>query len=47
MRWACGSVNRITDAPARLSAVPNRAMPTIVYVFGGMPVRTFAVSPTL
>ena len=34
MRCASGSVNSVIDAPARLSAVPNRAMPTMSYYCG-------------
>jgi len=30
MRCASGIVNKVIEAPARLSAVPNRAVPTIL-----------------
>jgi hypothetical protein len=45
-RCASRSVNNAAEAPARLSAVPNFAMPEIVYVFGGLFVRIWTRSPT-
>ena len=46
MRWASGMVNNVIDAPARLSAVPNLAVPTIEYWRAGFVVRIVTRSPT-
>ena len=43
---ACGIVKSVMEAPARLSAVPNRAVPTIVYFCGRLVVSTVTRSPT-
>ena len=45
-RCASGSLNKVADAPARLSALPNFAMPTSLYNFGACDVRIFVGSPT-
>ncbi len=45
-RCASGIVKSVIDAPARLSAVPNFAMPTIVYFRGAFDVSTVTRSPT-
>ena len=40
-------MNNVADAPARLFAFPNFAMPTSVYFLGALVVRTVTTSPTL